>query len=71
MEKKGRDVGMEGQNRRRSPAVRLFFFSFFFCYNCYTLDIDLCSMKGVSILSLFLLSFIFPFFFFFVLYMVM
>lgn len=26
MEKKGRDVGMEGQNRRRSPAVRLLFF---------------------------------------------
>lgn len=58
---------------RTGGAVRLyvFFFSpFFFCYNCYTLDIDLCSMKGVLILSLFLLSFIFPFFFF-VLYMVM
>ena len=43
MEKKGREVGMEGQNRRRCPVRRyMVFFLFFlvyyfiFCYNCYT-----------------------------------
>lgn len=40
MEKKGRDVGMEGQNRRRSPAVRLlFFFSRPFFVTIVTLEI--------------------------------
>lgn len=66
MEKKERDVGMEGQNRRRSPAVRLFFSLSFFFVTIVTLELlneILCSFSalffiGFSISSIFFSSLI-------------